>query len=92
MTEGQPAEPGGHDEPGQRAAAVPLPLVVARILIVSGMGFAAALSIFFLVGGLWLPGAVAAGATAVFLGLMFLIERAAEPRRSDGPVVTPPWQ
>lgn len=79
MTEGQPVDPVVREEPGQREAVVPLPLVVGRILIVSGMGLAAALSIFFLVGGLWLPGALAAGASAIFLGLMFLIERAAQP-------------
>ncbi len=72
-------EPAVGEEPSQREVVVPLPLVVGRILIVSGMGLAAALSIFFLVGGLWLPGAIAAAATAVFLGLMFLIERAAQP-------------
>lgn len=83
------APPG---EPAHEAPAIPLPLVVGRILIVSGMGFAAALSIFLLVGGLWLPGAIAAVAAAVLLGLMFLIERIAEPRRGGRPVVTPPWQ
>jgi hypothetical protein len=57
---------------------MPLGIVVARILVVSGIGFAAAFAIFFLVGGLWLLGAVSVLATLVFLGLMFAIERGAE--------------
>ena len=52
-------------------------MVVARILIVTGLGFAAALGIFFLVGGLWQLGLLALGATVVFLVLMFAIERGA---------------
>jgi hypothetical protein len=52
--------------------------VLARILIVSGMGFAGALMIFFLVGGFWLVAAASAGATVVFLFLMFAVERFAE--------------
>lgn len=56
---------------------MPLRIVVARILIVSGMSFAAALGIFFLVGGIWLLGLAALGATAVFLLLMFAVERGA---------------
>ena len=57
---------------------MPLGIVLARILIVSGLGFAAAFAIFFLVGGLWLFGLVSIAATAVFLLLMFAIERGAE--------------
>ncbi len=57
---------------------MPLRIVIARILVVSGMGFAAAFAIFFLVGGLWLLGLVSAAATIVFLFLMFVIERGAE--------------
>ncbi len=53
-------------------------IVVARILIVSGLGFAAALGLFFLVGGIWQLGLAALGAALVFLLLMFAIERGAE--------------
>ena len=54
---------------------IPLAIVVSRILIVSGIGIAAALSIFFLIGAIWLAGIVAAAVTVVFLFLMFAIER-----------------
>lgn len=57
------------------AATVPLAMVLGRIIVVSGMGFAAAFAIFFLVGGLWVPGLGSALAAGVFLALMFLIER-----------------
>lgn len=57
---------------------MPLGIVIARILIVSGMGFSAAFAIFFLVGALWLPLIVSIAATIVFLVLMFAIERGAE--------------
>lgn len=57
---------------------IPLGIVMARILIVSGMGFAGALMIFFLVGGFWLVAAVSAAATVLFLFLMFAVERYAE--------------
>lgn len=62
----------------ETAPSVPLAMVVGRIIVVSGMGFAAAFAVFFLVGGLWVPGLVSALATGVFLALMFLIERGAE--------------
>ncbi len=51
---------------------------MARILIVSGMGFAGALMVFFLVGGFWLVAAASAAATVLFLFLMFAVERYAE--------------
>jgi hypothetical protein len=57
---------------------MPLGIVIARILIVSGMGFSAAFAIFFLVGALWLPALISIVATIVFLALMFAIERGAE--------------
>jgi hypothetical protein len=57
---------------------MPLGIVVARIVVVSGMSFAAAFAIFFLVGGFFLIAAAAFVATLVFLGLMFAIERSAE--------------
>jgi hypothetical protein len=57
---------------------MPLGIVVARIVVVSGMSFAAAFAIFFLVGGFFLIAGAALVATLVFLGLMFAIERSAE--------------
>ena len=57
---------------------IPLGIVVARILVVSGMSIAAALGVFFLVGGVWQIALPALAATLVFLLLMFVIERAAE--------------
>lgn len=57
---------------------IPLGIVVSRILIVSGLGIAAALAIFFLIGGIWLWGGVAAAVTVVFMFLMFAIERLVE--------------
>ncbi|MFQ5472401.1 MAG: hypothetical protein ACE5FA_05900 [Dehalococcoidia bacterium] len=54
---------------------IPLGIVVSRIFIVSGIGIAAALSIFFLIGAIWLWGVVAAAVTVLFLFLMFAIER-----------------
>jgi len=57
---------------------IPLGIVVARIFIVSGIGIAAALAIFFLIGAIWLWGIVAAAITVVFLFLMFAIERFVE--------------
>jgi len=55
-----------------------LPVVVGRIVAVSGMGLAAAIAILAFVGGLWLAGLVAVAVTALFMGMMFLIERGAE--------------
>ena len=57
---------------------IPLGIVVARIFIVSGIGIAAALAIFFLIGAIWLWGLVAAAVTVLFLFLMFAIERFVE--------------
>lgn len=51
---------------------------MARILIVSGMGFAGALMIFFLVGGFWLVAGASAVVTIFFVFLMFAVERFAE--------------
>jgi hypothetical protein len=59
---------------------MPIGIVIARILIVSGMGFSAAFAIFFLVGALWFPLVVSIAATIVFVVLMFAIERGAEGR------------
>ena len=66
------------DEPLPPARQMPLGIVVARILIVSGLGFAAALGVFFLVGGLWVLGLIGLGVSLVFLFLMFAVERGAE--------------
>ena len=57
---------------------IPLFLVVARILIVSGMSFAAAAAIFFFLGGIWQVGLPALGAALLGLVLMSLVERAAQ--------------
>lgn len=66
------------DEP---AAPPPIHLgvVVARILVVSAMGFAGAIAIFFLVGGFWLIALAGFAATILFMFLMFAIERVATP-------------
>ena len=57
---------------------MPLGIVIARILVVSGMSFAAATAIFFLVGGLWQIALAASAVTILFLLLMFAIERVAD--------------
>ena len=59
---------------------IALPVVVGRIVAVSGMALAAAIAILALVGGLWVAGLIALAATALFMGMMFLIERGAERR------------
>jgi len=55
-----------------------LPVVIGRIVAVSSMGLAAAIAILAFVGGLWLAGLIAVAVTALFMGMMFLIERGAE--------------
>jgi hypothetical protein len=52
-------------------------VVVARILVVSGMSISGAIAIFFFVAGVWQVGLPALGLTLLFLVLMFFIERAA---------------
>jgi len=54
---------------------VPIPLVVARIVAVTGVGFCSAFGVFLLLGGVWVLGLAFFGATLFFLGLMFFIER-----------------
>ena len=66
------------EEPTPPPRQIPMGIVVARILIVSGLGFAAALGIFLLVGGLWELGLAALAATLLFLLLMFAVERGAQ--------------
>ena len=71
-----------HESPAPEAAApereIPLGIVIARILVVSGMGIAAALAIFFLVGAIWLMAIISLAVTVVFMALMFGIERLAQ--------------
>ena len=55
-----------------------LAVVIGRIVAVSGMGLAAAIAILAFVGGLWAAGLIASAVTALFMGMMFLIERGAE--------------
>ena len=55
-----------------------LPIVIGRIVAVSGMGLAAAIGILAFVGGLWVAGLLAVAVTGLFMGMMFLIERGAE--------------
>ena len=57
---------------------VPLFVVVARILIMSGMSVTTAAAIFLLLAGAWQVGLPALGLAVAFLVLMFLVERAAE--------------
>ena len=82
--EREPAEPGAYDDDLEEEGAlilvrqVPLGVVFARIVVVSGMGITGALAIFFLIGAIWLPAAISLGLTIVFLFLMFFIERGAD--------------
>ena len=82
--EGEPPDPGAYDDDLEEEGAlilvrqVPLGVVFARIVVVSGMGITGALAIFFLIGAIWLPSAISLGLTIVFLFLMFFIERGAE--------------
>ena len=66
------------EEPTPPPRQIPMGIVVARILVVSGLGFAAALGTFFLVGGLWQVGLASLAAALLFLLLMFAIERGAQ--------------
>jgi hypothetical protein len=66
------------EEAAVPARQMPLGIVVARIVIVSGLGFSAAFAIFFLVGALWLLALLSIALSCVFLVLMFAIERGAE--------------
>jgi hypothetical protein len=66
------------DEKPSPSRPVPIYVVIARIVIVSGMSFAAAAAIFFFLGGVWQVGLPALGLALVFLVLMFVVERSAE--------------
>jgi hypothetical protein len=72
------ADSGPVDDDATPTRQMPLGIVIARILIVSGMGFSAAFAIFFLVGALWIPALLSIAGTIVFVALMFGIERGAE--------------
>jgi hypothetical protein len=82
QTEGDPGIGPEPERPDDIASApqpeMPLGIVIARIVVVSGMSFAAAFAIFFLVGGFFAIAGASALATLVFLFLMFAIERSAE--------------
>ncbi len=52
-------------------------VVVARIVVVTGMSISGAIAIFFFVAGVWQVGLPALGLALLFIVLMFFIERAA---------------
>lgn len=52
-------------------------VVVARIVVVTGMSISGAIAIFFFVAGVWQVGLPALGLSVLFVALMFFIERAA---------------
>ena len=52
-------------------------VVVARIVVVTGMSISGAIAIFFFVAGVWQIGLPALGLSVLFVALMFFIERAA---------------
>ena len=74
-SEGDPVDPGAYDDDLEEEGAlilvrqVPLGVVFARIVVVSGMGITGALAIVFLIGLLWwpawAPGGGAKGATRI---------------------------
>jgi hypothetical protein len=65
------------EEPQPPEQPVPFYIIIARILVVTGMSFAGAAAIFFFVGGVWQVGLPALGLCLLFVALMFLVERAA---------------
>ena len=83
-SERDPEDAGSYDDDLEEEGAlilvrqVPLGVVFARIVVVSGMGITGALAIFFLIGAIWWPALVCLGLTMIFLFLMFFIERGAE--------------
>ncbi len=52
-------------------------VVIARIVVVTGMSISGAIAIFFFVAGVWQVGLPALGLSVLFVALMFFIERAA---------------
>ena len=65
------------EKPSQTRS-VPVYVVIARIVIVSGMSLAIAVAIFFFLAEVWQVGLPALGLALAFLVLMFLVERLAE--------------
>ncbi len=59
------------------AQPVPIFVVVARIVVVTGMSISGAVAIFFFVAGVWQVGLPALGLALLFMVLMFFIERVA---------------
>ncbi|MCH7836484.1 MAG: hypothetical protein IH864_06410 [Chloroflexi bacterium] len=59
------------------AQPVSILVVVARIVVVTGMSISGAIAIFFFVAGVWQVGLPALGLSVLFVALMFFIERAA---------------
>jgi prepilin signal peptidase PulO-like enzyme (type II secretory pathway) len=57
-----------------RPSQIPLPIVISRIVIVTSIGFAAALGLFLLIAGAWEAGLILVGAMFVFILLMLLLE------------------
>ena len=73
------------EPPEENPTPAPLPLVVGRIVIVSGIGVASALGLFLLVAGIWEVGAPVLATTLVFIFLMFYIERVADRKGNTEP-------
>ncbi len=59
------------------ARPVSIVVVVARIVVVTGMSISGAIAIFFFVAGVWQVGLPALGLALLFMVLMFFIERVA---------------
>jgi|FLYL01.1.fsa_nt_gi hypothetical protein len=75
---GERAQDAGEEDSAPGSPEIPLGIVIARIVIVTGMSFAGAMFIFFLVGAIWWVALASLAAALVFMFLMFAIERAAE--------------
>jgi len=58
---------------------VPAYVAVARIIAVVAMSAAAALGIFLIIGGWWLPGLIALAVAVPWFFAMRFVERLAEP-------------
>ncbi len=62
-------------EQKQPSRQVPMGVVIARILTVSGIGLSASIGIILLVAGAWQIGLAVLALAALFILLMFVIER-----------------